>query len=672
MSEPEANESSIWPRLDVRRDLGRALGREWICGNGAGAYASSTVAGMHTRRYHGLLVAALDPPRSRHVVLSHIDAAVSVPAKPGMPRGMWDLAKHQFPGIDPERGPFYLDRFDQDPLPRFTYSVAGGELEIMLALVRGENAVVLRYSWRGPQPIVLTLRPLLAMRHIHSLMREHGAMEQRVELRAGEMRVRPMKALPRLCFKFEGTFVGSPDWWRRFEYLVERDRGLDFQEDLWTPGVFEMRPDPSGAPSYLVVSVDKVLEGKPEALVQAAADAIRAEDPGPSRPLEQRKLAIAAEIYRAELAPKPTIVAGYPWSDPASRDALIALPGLYLVTGKVERAMEIVRSIIAGMRDGLVSCRLADDPAGAETLSIDATLWLFEAGRAFADLLGENHAFLQAELLPALETSFVSIVRGGPCSVHMTADGLLAVGRPGEALTWADAAAMGRSVVPRSGLVVELAALWARACDTLARLANAGGQVALADMADAACRRARAAFRQRFWCETTAYPFDAIAEAPGRETASGETDASIRPHAVIALAVDPLCFTPERARALLERARAELVTPAGVRTLSPSDTAYRGRFGGSMAERTAATHQGGVLPWLLGFYARAAQASLPSTHPLVREIPALIRAASTNQIALGQTPSVSMGDPPHLPNGCPAHAASIAELLRVTSTLFVG
>jgi len=308
--ESGADTASPWPHVVVARDLKRAR-REWLHTNGAGAYAGSTVAGMHTRRYHGLLVAALDPPRGRHVVLSHVDASVTVTSErppglaasrarrsdgaPGSSRTTWELAKHQFPGLDPEGTPFYLERFDQDPLPRWTYRVAGGELTVTLALVRGENAVVLRYAFHGPghdgaaPAVTLALRPLLALRNFHHLCREHGGMTQSVELRpgsspshvSGEMRVQPLRGLPRVCFRYEGTFVGSPDWWRRFEYLAERDRGLDYQEDLWTPGLFEIPLD--GAPRYLVAAVDTLPAGDPAALLEATREALLAQDPGAGR-----------------------------------------------------------------------------------------------------------------------------------------------------------------------------------------------------------------------------------------------------------------------------------------------------------------------------------------------------------------------------------------------------
>jgi len=659
----EGLSSSIWPHVEVRGDLGRVLYREWVLGNGAGAYASSTVACMHTRRYHGLLVAALEPPQKRHVVLSHIDVTVIVPPKAGAPRGVWDLAKHQFPGIDPDRGPFWLDRFDQDPLPRWTYAVAGGELEIALALVRGENGAVLRYTWRGPQPVVLSLRPLLAMRHIHGLMREHGAMEQRVELRAGEMRVRPMKALPRLCFKYEGTFVGSPDWWRRFEYLIERDRGLEFQEDLWTPGVFEMRPDPSGAPSFLVVGVDKLPEGRPEVLFEAAADAVRAADPGEDKSLLERKLSIAAELYRAELSPKPAIVGGYPWFSAWGSEGLVALPGLYVSTGKAEAAIEVLRGFLAGLQNGLVAKRFPDEGGALDTASADATLWLFEAARVLADALGDKHPFLTGELLTALTMAFEVIHRGSaPHGIRLSSDGLFVAGKPGDTLTWMDARVFGRAVTSRAGCPVELSALWARACDTLARLAHAAEQGALADRADIACRRARAAFQARFWCESSEYPYDVISELPSGE--GSFCDASVRPNAVLALAVDPASFTPERARATLLRARAELVTPAGLRTLAPSDPAFRGRYAGGPTERDESLHQGTVWPWLLGVYTRAARSVLPADDRLVAELPALLESAASNEIAVGQVAELASGEAPHVPAGCPAQAFSVAELLR--------
>lgn len=660
--ERRLEDAQVFPHVGVHGDIRLARSREWVLGNGTGAYASSTIACLHTRRYHGLLVAALEAPRSRHVMLSHVDVTVTVPAKPGTPRGVWDLAKHQFPNIDPDRGSFYLERFDQDPLPRWTYGVAGGELEVLLALVPGENAAVLRYTFRGPQPVICNLRPLLAMRHMHEIMREHGAAEQRVELRAGEMRVRPMRALPRLCFKYEGTFVGSPDWWRRFEFAEERARGMEFHEDLWTPGVFEIRPDPSGVPNYLVVGVEKAPEGNPEDLVAAAVKRISAADPGASSSLLERRLSLAAQLFRADALDKPTIVPAFPWTDTWGREGIMALPGLYFATGRTTEAIDIVRTMLASMQDGLLITRKADHKSEPDTAGADTSLWLFEVARGLADTCGDTHPFVKDELLPVLTHVFDLVLRGAPHDIRITRDGLLAAGRPGDALTWMDARVRNKAVVSRAGCPVELTALWANACQTLSRLAKANDQEALADRAETACYRARSAFQSRLWCDKTEYPFDVISEMDQGEGVF--QDASIRPNAILALAIDPACFTPERARKTIERARKDLVTPAGLRTLAAHEPGYRGRCEGTVEERYAAHHQGSVFPWLLGPYARAVRAALPSNDPLVTELPALVSSVADRALALGHVPQVVYGDEPQLLSGCIAHALAVAELLR--------
>ena len=653
-----------WPRVEVHSELARAR-KEWLHTNGAGAYAASTVAGMHTRRYHGLLVASLDPPRARHVILSHVDVKVAldprVPrSKDAPPGGPWDLAKHQFPEVDPEKEPFFLHHFDQDPLPRFTYAVAGGKLEVKVGLVRGANAVVLRYLWRGPQPVVLTLRPLLAMRHFHGLTQGNGGMDQRAVLRPDEVRVRPNKVMPTVAFRYEGTFVGSPDWWRRFEYLAERDRGLDFVEDLWTPGTFEVHVDT--APTYLVAAVDQLPEGRADDLLAATEQALLAEDPGPDVDPLRRSLMIAAETFRGDLARRPGVIAGYPWFEVWGRDTLVSLPGLYLVPGKIDGALRVLRETIAAMEDGLVPNRIPDVGEVAEFHSADATLWFFEAARLVADQLGESHPFVTGELVPALGAAFEAALRGTRSHIHVTADGLFAAGRGNDSLTWMDARVNGRPVTPRVGCPVELTALWARGSETLGRLARAAGDAALADRAFAACKAAREAFQARFWCEETSYPFDVIQEPKADEAIVG--DRRVRPNAVLALAADPACFTAERAAAVLARARAELVTPAGLRTLAPGEPGYVGRSAGGVDKRDAAYHQGTAWPWLVGAYVRAARHAAPDDLALRDELRDLCARVAENTLALGQVPEIADGDAPHKPAGCIAQAWSVAELLR--------
>ena len=237
-------------------------------------------------------------------------------------------------------------------------------------------------------------------------------------------------------------------------------------------------------------------------------------------------------------------------------------------------------------------------------------------------------------------------------------------GRDGDSLTWMDARVGGVPVTPRVGCPVELSALWAKGCETLGRLARAAGDVPLSERAFAASKRARVAFRLRFWCDETQYPFDVIGEATEGEGAL--RDRAVRPNAVIALAVDPECFTPERAAMVLDRAHQELVTRAGLRSISPADPAYVAHYGGGVAARDQAYHQGTVWPYLLGFFVRAAIRSIDGEHlkPLLLR---LVASAASNELALGQVPEVADGETPHAPNGCFAQAWSVAELLRAAA-----
>jgi predicted glycogen debranching enzyme len=653
LSRPMILDDSFWPSVRVDGVLERAKA-EWLHTNGAGAYASSTVARLHTRRYHGLLVAALEPPIRRHVILSHVDASLEV----GNIR--YDLETHQFPSVAPTGGFKHLARFDQDPLPRWTFNLPTGTFEQSIGLVRGQNAIVLRHVWKGPLPVELRLRPLLAMRPFHTLVREHGSMIQSVELRQGEVRARPVPSLPRVVFGHDATFIGSPDWWRRFEYLVEQERGLDFQEDLWTPGLFTVRLLPNTA-SFIVVATEQLPTGDPPELLADAALAITDHDPGASYSRTRRALSVASANFVIEEVKEPVIIAGYPWFESWGRDALIALPGLLLVHRQTKTAAAVLRTLISHMEDGLVPNRIPDDGRSFDYHAADATLWLFEAARLYADQVGTSDAFLRDELMGALVTAFRAIEQGTRHNIHLTVEGLFAADDPGFALTWMDAQLGGRAITRRAGLPVELQALWTRACDTMAMLAGALGNGKLAIHAKDAHARALFSFRRRFWCESTGYPYDVIPESP-HDGARG--DASIRPNAVIALAVEPRLFDSQQAASILAVAERELLTPAGLRTLSPRETAYRGRYRGGVAARDCAYHSGTVWPFLLGFYVRAAVRQRARDTAAREMLEKLVESAAASALALGNVPQLADGDAPHYPAGSIAQAFSVAELSR--------
>ena len=644
----------VWPAVRVEGKLARAR-TEWILGNGAGSYASSTVALMHTRRYHGLLVAALAAPIKRTVIVSHFDTRLHDG------KIEHDLSSHQFPGVPPNEGYKYLDQFRQDPLPRWTYKVGGGQLEETLALVRGRNALVLRYTWTGPSPISMSARPLLALRSIHGLTRAHGAMIQRVQMRPREVSVQPIRNLPPVVFRHQGIFVGTPDWWHRFEYLAEQDRGLDFQEDLWSPGVFRITLEPD-VPHHIVAGLGSLPEREADELLQDAADAIRRCDPGGQRCWAVRNLAIAADLFRANLSPAPGVIAGYPWFEVWGRHTLAALPGLYFVTGRVQESKAVVEGLIERMRDGLIPNRLPDDGRPAEYHSVDATLMLFGVVKRLAELLPEGDPY-PAETLSVLRTVFETLKVGTVDGIHVTEEGLLAAGSHGTSLTWMDARVDSVPVTSRAGLPVELQALWSKGCDDLAWLADRYDDADLAQQAREARDAARASFARRFWCEQTSYPYDVVSEATDADKIW--MDASVRPNALLALSIDPELFTRDQAATIVERVELDLLTTAGIRTLSPKEPGYRGTYTGTIKDRDRAYHQGTAWPFLFGALSRAIKCTHPHDQGRKDRLRAMVEGMLSNQIALGQMPEVADGDAPHRPDGCVAYAPSVAELLRV-------
>jgi predicted glycogen debranching enzyme len=645
-----------WPSVDVSGAIERAEA-EWLHTNGAGAYSMSTIAVMHTRRHHGALVAALPPPLGRHVILSHADTTLTVEGE----RRSYRLATHQFPDVAPTPGYRNLLSFAQDPIPRWVFRTGSGTLERTLCLARGENAVIMGYTWSGTGTARISLRPLMPLRPVDSLMHEHGSMEQLVALRPGAVELRPVERLPPIFFAHEGVFMGGPDWWRRFEYLAERGEQAEFQEDMWTPGVFELPLEP-GRTSYLIASVGKLLHRPPAELVMEACEAISREALGVGRPAAVRLLSVAAEQFCLDAAKPPMIIAGYPWHAPYTRDFLLALPGLTLARGRVDLAVRALPTLLASQHAGFLPEFLA--PAGQPRPKPlpDATLWLFEVARLLLPELGSGHEALKRQLYNALVRSFARLRGGLRRWGWLSADGLLVNGAEGVALTWMDAHVGAQPVTPRRGIAIEQQALYTQATGTLAALAEQVGNHQLAEVCREAGVRARAAFRARFWCHDTDFPYDCVSES--RDAQDAWVDPSIRPNALIALAVDPSLFEDWQARAIVARVKAELLTPRGIRSLSPHDPRYVSQFAGSLTEKESAYHQGTAWTHLLGFYVRAAIRVAPQDDELREELRQVIEGALDGSVLLGQIAQLADGDMPHRARGCPAQASSVAELLR--------
>jgi predicted glycogen debranching enzyme len=645
-----------WPSVEVNGAIERAEA-EWLHTNGAGAYSMSTIALMHTHRHHGTLVAALPPPLGRHVIVSHADSTLTLESE----RRSYRLATHQFPDVAPTPGYRNLLSFSQDPIPRWVFRTGSGTLERTLCLVRGENAVIMGYTWSGVGAARISLRPLMPLRPVASLMHEHGGMEQLVALRPGAVELRPLERLPPIYFSHEGMFMGGPDWWRRFEYLSDRGEHAEFQEDMWTPGVFELPLEP-GRTSYLVTSVGKLLTRPADEMVMEACEAISREALGVGRPPAVRLLSVAAEQFCLDAAKPPMIIAGYPWHAPYTRDFLLALPGLTLARGRVDLAVRALPMLLASQRGGFLPEFLADSSQPRPKPLPDATLWLFEVARLILPQLGAEHAPLKRQLYNALIRSFARLRSNIRRWGWLSADGLLVNGAENVALTWMDAHVGPEAITPRRGIAIEQQALFTQATGTLAALADEAGNAKLAEVCREAGVRARAAFRARFWCHDTDFPYDCVSES--RDTQDAWVDSSIRPNALIALAVDPSLFDEWQARAIVARVRSELLTPRGIRSLSPLDARYVSQFAGSSEEKELAYHQGTAWTHLLGFYVRAAVRLSPEDEELREELRHVIEGALDGAVILGQIAQLADGDAPHRARGCPAQASSVAELLR--------
>ncbi|MBY0503245.1 MAG: amylo-alpha-1,6-glucosidase [Bryobacteraceae bacterium] len=575
---------------DVCQDYAQSSTLEWLETNGTGAFAMGTISGANTRRYHGYLVAA-NGDRGRQVWLAKVDDEVNGIA----------LGANQFPNTVHPDGYRYLADFALDPFPTWSYQIGDLLLRKSVFLVPGRPVCVVQYA--ASAPCTLVVRPFLAGRDYHALRQN------------GEHFIPPGLDLQAVG----GTLVPEPAWWRDFEYPVERERGFDFREELYTPGryAFLLR---SFRPVALVASLEP--DVKPDVPVWREQRRLRPLDP-------------ATDFDALRPDGRPTLIAGYPWFTDWGRDTMIALPGLAMGRGELAKARSIIDAFLAHLHQGLIPNRFPDAGETPEYNSVDATLWLIAAIAQLQTAGGDTSG-----LRERVEEIAGWLRRGTLYGIHVDpADGLLAAGDPTTNLTWMDARVDGHPVTPRDGKAVEINALWLNALHYLG---------------DPGLAAATNAFQKKFW--------------NGRYLDDCVGDSSLRPNQLLALSLPYLCVTPEQGRKMLDEVEAELLTPVGLRTLAPSDPAYQGRYAGGPAARDAAYHQGTVWPWLLGPYLAACLRLRPEAREDVAERLERWRA-ETRTGCLGHIAEIYEGDAPHRAVGAPAQAWSLAELLRLEACL---
>ncbi|OGP84750.1 MAG: hypothetical protein A2Y95_03810 [Deltaproteobacteria bacterium RBG_13_65_10] len=640
---------------EVCRDLPLASSKEWIETNGLGGFAMGTVSGLLTRRYHGLLVASLRPPTSRHVFLSTLQERLETA------EGAWDLGCLRYPGTIHPDGYKRLERFELKPCPTWEYRGPGFALRKMVAMVPGTDTTLIAYMLLpGSGAARLNIRPLLAFRDFHTL--SHTNVDAILQGGAGEgfVRFRPYATMPALTIAHTAGTWGGEAWWNyRVQYGFEEKRGLDCEEDLLSPGEISLTLSPGEVVS-LAASLSPITPRDAERFWERELDrrTCPSDAPPDASPLLSALWETADQFLVGRGPRGRSFIAGYPWFTDRGRDSMIALRGLCLARGRLVEARGILETFADAMSEGMVPDYFPEGGEPPSYNAVDPSLWFVLAARAYL-AASKDLGFVQGVLLQRIEAVIRAYMVGTRSGIRAEADGLLRQGSPGTQLTWMDAKVGEWVVTPRQGKAVEVNALWVNALRTCEVIAARAGRADLAAWTGKAARRAVAAFRNVFWNEAQRCLYDVVD--------GDRTDATLRPNQILALALPYRLLDEEKERAVLETVSASLLTPFGLRSLASSEAQYRGRYQGDVSARDSAYHQGTVWPWWLGAYGDAllrVEGDTPSTHSKVRDLFQAFEG-HLGEIGLGTISEVFDGDAPHRPGGCISQAWSVSEILRV-------
>ncbi len=519
--------------------------REWLETNGLGGFAMSTVSGINTRRYHGLLTAALQPPTKRHLLLSKYEEVLWVGLR------QFPLSANYYPGTVHPEGFKRMTSFRMDPGPVFRYEAGGAVLEKRVRMLQGQNAVIVEWELleKPDEQCLLTVRPLIAFRDYHSTTHKNDALRPHVDIHGDTAIIHPYTDLPELHFKSNAASVKpTGQWYLHFQYPREQERGLEYEEDLFCPfeAAFEL--------DRMAVITASVGPAEPEA--PAVASKHRAAD----------------QFIVTREGGRKSIIAGYPWFTDWGRDTMIALPGLTLATGRYEDAKSILNTFAEYVDGGMIPNRFPDSGEAPEYNTVDGSLWYFEAVQKYIEATGDREG-MEVSVFPALRKIIEGYRAGTRYGIREDEDGLI---EAGPQLTWMDTAA-----TPRAGKAVEIQALWYNALRIMGE--------------DDAAAHTKASFDAKFWNAEQGCYFDLLG------------DASIRPNQILAMALTYPIAEPEHATRVFALVSRELLTPVGLRTLAPLDPKYIGRYEGGPEQRDRAYHQGTVWPWLIGLYLDSAR-----------------------------------------------------------------
>ncbi len=627
---------------------------EWLETDGLGGFASGTVSGIRTRRYHALLLTATMPPAGRMALANGFDAWVETP------RGTFAISSQRYnPNVVHPDGASRIESFEYEPWPRWRYKIDNDlVIEQELFVPKGESAAFI--SWKLVSPnddnLKLKVRPFLSGRDFHSTHHENGSFRFEAEQKGERVTFRSYDGVPGIVAYSNGHYAHDPTWYHNFLYSEELARGLDAMEDLASPGVLEFSL--SRKPAVLMLAAEghaitdiESIEAR-HAQVRSIEQARRQYF---SSPLER-----AGDAYLVKRGKGKTLIAGYPWFGDWGRDTFIALRGLCIATGHLEDARDILLQWAGTVSQGMLPNRFPDQGEQPEFNSVDASLWYIIAVNDYL-LAAKKQPTLTDDchtekLRTAVEAILAGYNEGTRFGIRADRDGLLSAGERGQQLTWMDARVDGREITPRIGKPVEIQALWLNALTVGAKFSRRW---------EALFEKGRAAFQSKFWNEHAGYLADVI----DCDHQPGAIDLTFRPNQILAVGGLPLMLlSKEKARRVVDAVEMLLLTPVGLRSLAPAEPGYAPHYQGDSRSRDSVYHQGTVWPWLIGPFVEAwvrvhGANAAARRKARARFLPPLYE--HLNHAGLGHVSEICDAEPPHTPRGCPFQAWSLGELLRL-------
>lgn len=622
-----------------------SLSRELLRSNRSGAYSSTTIAGCNTRKYHGLLVVPqpwLD--HNNHVLLSSIDETII------QHKEEFNFGLRMYPNnIHNPKGHKYLRAFNAEPIPKITYRVGGVILSKEMLFTQNEPRIIIKYTLEeAHSQTILRLKPFLAFRNVHQLSKANIDANNRYEAHSNGVSWQMYHGYSRLYIQLskQNEYTHVPDWYYNIEYVRDRELGLPHQEDLYVPGFFEVEIK-KGESIYVSAGLEEV---KPDSLKRIYSAELSRRVP---RDNFENCLINAAQQFLVKTKGRTEIMAGFPWFGTWGRDTFIALPGITLSRGDESSFKAVLDTMISTMRGPLFPNIGRNNQPDYE--SVDAPLWFIWCLQQYALHSGQKTAIWK-KYKKAMLTVLEGYRNGTDYNIRMLDNGLITAGGKGLALTWMDVFNNGKPVTPRSGMAVEVNALWYNAiCFALELATEAKDKSFLTEWSHLPARISES-FMAIFWDDKKAFLAD-VAD-------NDAIDWTIRPNMLLAVSMPYSMLDEEKQNAVLTKTKANLLTERGLRTLTPTDPRYKGALVGSQSERDQAYHQGTAFPWLISHFAEAwLRLHGKSGLSLIEELYSGFEPA-IHEGGLGTISEVFDGDPPHDSKGAISQAWSVAALIK--------